>query len=147
MSLETRVIYLDGVRFQAIAGNNQITCDQPLENGGTDRGMSPPELFLASLGSCAAYYAVEYLRARSIAAVGLTVTVTAQKAQNPARLTGFKVGVNVPNLKDERHRDGVLRAVKTCLIHNTLLRAPTIDVELETNTAVMDQPSSEVVRQ
>jgi hypothetical protein len=29
--------------------------DQPVENGGDDSAMTPPELFLASLGSCAAF--------------------------------------------------------------------------------------------
>ena len=35
--------------------------------------MTPPELFLASLGTCAAYYAAEYLNARDLPADGLEV--------------------------------------------------------------------------
>lgn len=143
--METKITYLDGVRFRVAARNHEITSDQPLENGGTDRGMTPPELLLASLGSCAAYYAAEYLRARKMPADGLSVTVTAQKEQKPARLTDFKIGVNVPGLEDPRHRDGVLRAVKNCLIHNTLLHAPAIDIELENNDAEANQRHPELV--
>ncbi|MGA8597584.1 MAG: OsmC family protein [Bryobacteraceae bacterium] len=142
--METKITYLDGVRFHVAARNHEITSDQPLENGGTDRGMTPPELLLASLGSCAAYYAVEYLRARKIPADGLTVTVTAQKAQKPARLADFKIGLSVPGLDDPRHQDGILRAVKSCLIHNTLLHAPAIDIELEQNDEQARQSEPEV---
>ena len=35
--------------------------------------------------------------------------------------------INVPGLTDERHREGVIRAAKSCLIHNTLLHPPTIE--------------------
>lgn len=146
MGLETKITYMDGVRFQVAARNHEIASDQPLENGGTDRGMTPPELLLASLGTCVAYYAAEYLRARNVPPAGLTVTVTAEKAQNPTRLTDFRIGLSVHGLGDQRHRDGILRAAKNCLIHNTLLHAPTIDVEIESNAAEMDQrrPEQEI---
>lgn len=135
MGLETKITYLDKVRFHVTARDHEVTSDQPLENGGTDGGMTPPELLLASLGSCAAHYAVEYLRARKMPTDGLTVTVTAAKAQKPARLTNFRIGLSVPGLDDPRHREGILRAAKNCLIHNTLLHAPAIDVDLESNRA------------
>jgi uncharacterized OsmC-like protein len=138
MELETKITYLEGVRFRAAARGHELDCDQPIENGGTDSG-TPPELLLASLGGCAAYYAAEYLRARRMPATGLTVTVKAEKAQKPARLTNFRVGLSVPGLGDQRHRDGILRAAKNCLIHNTLTHAPMIDIELDGDTAVADQ--------
>jgi uncharacterized OsmC-like protein len=131
MSLEAKITYLDGIRFQVSARNHEITSDQPVENGGADTGMTPPELLLASLGSCVAYYAAEYLRARSMPASGLNVAVSAQKAQKPARLTDFRIELSVPGVEDQRHRDGILRAAKSCLIHNTLLNAPTIEIELD----------------
>lgn len=144
MGLETKIVYVDGVRFQVVARNHQITSDQPFENSGTDAGMTPPELLLGSLGSCAGYYAAEYLRTRSIPAAGLTVSVTAQKAQKPARLTDFRISLSVQGVDDQRHRDGILRAVKSCLIHNTLTCAATIQIELE-KTAEVDQYQSELV--
>jgi uncharacterized OsmC-like protein len=38
--------------------------------------------------------------------------------------------VEAPSCDDERHREGVLRAAKNCLIHNTLLHAPEIDISI-----------------
>ena len=133
--MEITVQYLNGVKFEAAARGHRLISDQPVENSGTDAGMSPPELLLASLGTCAMYYAAEYLRARSLAADGLAVRVTAEKALKPARLTSFRIHVTAPGL-DPQHVAGMDRAVKHCLIHNTLLNAPQIDTIIETGLAV-----------
>jgi uncharacterized OsmC-like protein len=66
------------------------------------------------------------MKARSLPAEGLEVTVTAEKAKAPARLGKFRIEVAAPGLTPE-HEQGVLRAVKACLIHNTLLNAPQIE--------------------
>jgi putative redox protein len=125
--MEAIIQHLGGVRFEANARGHRILCDQPVENGGRDQGMTPPEFLLASLGTCAGYYAAQYLKARSLPQDGLTVRVTAKKAPAPARLASFSIEVNVPGLEPQ-HEPGILRAVKVCLIHNTLLHAPSIDV-------------------
>lgn len=73
--------------------HHRIACDQPEENGGFDEGMTPPELLLASLGSCAGFYAAQYLRKHHLATEGTMVRVSAEMAQNPARLNNFRVQV------------------------------------------------------
>lgn len=118
---------VEGVKFEVQARGHKILCDQPADNGGTDAGMTPPEFLLASLATCAAYYAAQYLKARQLPANSLKVRVTAEKAQQPARLGSFRIDITAPRL-DERHQAGVIRAAKACLIHNTLLGQPRIDV-------------------
>lgn len=128
--MELRVTYKDGVRFEAETRGHRLTIDQPLSGGGQDLGMTPPELLLASLGSCAAYYAVEYLKARSLSTKGIEVKVNAEKAAGPARLGSFLIEVVIPGLDDPKHVEGVNIAVKKCLIHNTLLHAPSIEIRI-----------------
>ena len=121
--------YLNGKKFETIVGAHRIVTDQPVAGGGTDAGPTPPELLLASLGACAGHYAVEYLHARSLDATDLEIRVSAAKGTNPARLASFRIDVNVPGI-DERHQQGLLRAVKACLIHNTLITGPGLEVEV-----------------
>ncbi|HEX8985177.1 MAG TPA: OsmC family protein [Bryobacteraceae bacterium] len=130
--LEATIKYQNGVRFEAAAGAHTVVCDQPVSNSGTDAGMTPPEFLLVSLGTCAGFYAAQYLKTRALDADGLTVRVQAEKAQGPARLGSFRIEVNVPGLTDERHKEGVMRAVKACLIHNTLANPPAIELALNT---------------
>jgi uncharacterized OsmC-like protein len=129
--MEVLADYLGGTKFAAEARGHQVLCDQPRDNGGSDEGMSPPEFLLTALATCAAYYAVQYLKVRALPTANLQVRVNAEKAQQPARLASFQIDVGVPNL-DERHQAGLLRAVKACLIHATLLNAPTIEVSIHT---------------
>jgi len=109
-----------------MARGHVVVCDQPVENRGQDKGMTPPEFLLVSLGTCAGYYAAEYLRTRSLPVDGLEVRVRAEKAQQPARLGSFVIEVHAPPV-EARHVAGLERAVRACLVHNTLLNAPNIE--------------------
>ena len=89
--MEVKITHLDHVKFAIQARSHSIVCDQPAENGGEDSGMTPPELLLASLGSCAAFYAVQYLKTRNLAETGVEVSVTAEKLKSaitPGQLPG-----------------------------------------------------------
>lgn len=127
--MEVEIVHKGDVKFEASARGHRVICDQPATHGGSDSGMTPPEFLLVSLGTCAGFYAAQYLKARSLSADGLKIKVTAEKAVQPARLGRFRIEVTAPDL-DARRQEGILRAVKACLIHNTLLNAPAIDIVL-----------------
>jgi putative redox protein len=138
--LEVIANHLGEVQFEVKARNHTVYCDQPTENGGFDEGMTPPEFFLASLATCAGYYAVQYLKTRNLPMEGLQVRTTADKAKAPARLADIHIKVEYPAELDERHREGVLRAVHNCLIHNTLTHPPEIHVDVNTPGAAKSGP-------
>ncbi|HKW96546.1 MAG TPA: OsmC family protein [Bryobacteraceae bacterium] len=137
--MEVIIEHVKDVEFRVAARGHRVICDQPLENAGSDAGMSPPEFLLTSLGTCAGYYAAQYLKTRSLPIEGLAVRVSAEKASAPARLSSFRIEITTPPL-EERHREGVMRAVKSCLIHNTLLNPPVIDTMLRTADACVPTP-------
>ena len=127
--MEVVAEYNGGTRFAVAARGHRAICDQPPDNGGADSGMTPPEFLLASLATCAGFYAAQYLNARQLPAQGLRVTVAAEKALHPARLAAFHIEVHTGEL-DPRHEAGLLRAVKSCLIHATLGAPPAIDIAI-----------------
>ena len=129
--MEVTVRHLGDVKFEASSRGHRVICDQPLDNAGTDQGMTPPEFLLSSLGTCAGFYAARYLQTRSLPTEGLQVKVVAEKAVQPARIGSFRIEVTAPGL-DARHEAGILRAVKSCLVHNTLLAAPAIETVIDT---------------
>ena len=128
--MEISVQHLGDVQFEVQARQHTLICDQPPENKGSDEGMTPPELLLASLGTCAGFYAAYYLRKHKLATEGTAVKVTADKATNPPRLDNFKIEVIVPVELGEEHRKGVEDAVHRCLIHNTLQHPPQISLAI-----------------
>ncbi|HTS36689.1 MAG TPA: OsmC family protein [Candidatus Solibacter sp.] len=134
--MEVTVEHLGAVQFEIKTRQHSILSDQPLENGGHDEGMTPPELLLASLGSCAAFYAAQYLRKWTLAAEGTRVRVTAEKVKDPARVDNFQIEIETPVELTDQHRAGVERAVHQCLIHNTLLHPPQIRIEVRQTAGV-----------
>jgi putative redox protein len=134
--MEVRVEHLGGVQFQIKARQHTIASDQPTESGGFDEGMTPPELLLASLGSCAGFYAAQYLKKHNLSTEGTTIRVTADKAKDPARLDNFRIEVEIPAALSEKHHEGVVNAVHQCLIHNTLLHPPKIALEVKGSVPV-----------
>jgi uncharacterized OsmC-like protein len=128
--MELTVTYLGGVQFEAEARGHKIYSDQPASNNGFDEGMTPPELLLASVGTCAGYYAAEYLNRLHLPVSDLRVRVTAEKSKNPARLSKFLIVVETPGVDDPEHVEGVRRAVGKCLVKNTLAMPPEIVIEV-----------------
>ncbi len=126
--MDAVIRYSGGKQYEITTRGHKIVCDQPAENGGEDKGMTPPELLLASLGSCAAYYAVEYLRNHAMPADDVTVRVQADKSSSPARLGHFRVEIEVPEAIEHSRQTGVLKAATACLIHNTLRHPPEIEI-------------------
>ncbi len=135
LDMEATIQHLGEVQFEVQLRGHRILVDQPESNGGYDEGPTPPELLLASLGSCAAYYAAEYLRTRQLPADGLSVRITAEKVKGPARLENFKIDIHLDAPLEERHREGILKAAKACLIHATLVHPPKIDVQVSAPSA------------
>ncbi len=130
--MELIVNHLGAVQFEIQAREHTIVSDQPAENGGHDEGMTPPELLLASLGSCAAFYAAQYLRKYKLATEGTRVRITADKVKDPAaRIDNFRIEIETPVELTEEQRAGVERSVHHCLIHNTLLHPPKIAIDIK----------------
>lgn len=130
--MEVTVDHIGAVQFEIRTRGHVVVSDQPVSNKGFDEGMTPPELLLASLGSCAAYYAAEYLGRIGLANAGTKVRVTAEKVKNPARLDNFRIEVEPPVECTEEQVKGIEAAVNRCLIHNTLLHPPTIETAVLT---------------
>jgi uncharacterized OsmC-like protein len=128
--MQVTIRSIDQVKFSIQARSHTIICDQPAENGGEDSGMTPPELMLASLGSCAAFYAVQYLKTRNLAMGGVEASVTADKLAQPARLGNFRIHVTCPAILTEDQNKGLIRSVHQCLIRNTMVSQPEILIEL-----------------
>ncbi len=128
--MQVHVTQSGSASFAIHTRTHTIVSDQPADNGGNDTGMTPPELLLASLGSCAAYYALQYLKARSLADSGVEVSVTAEKLKQPARMGNFHIDVVSPVPLTPDQESAMLRSVHQCLVHNTLLSPPKIEIAL-----------------
>jgi uncharacterized OsmC-like protein len=123
--------YQGGMLFESKLGNHSFQIDVPANMGGKDRGPTPPELFVASLGSCVAAFVANYCGNAGIDTTDLSVDVTFEKVEKPTRLVDLKVTVNMPNGDwDEAHRKALLRVAEHCPVHETISVLEGIEIEI-----------------
>jgi len=125
------VSYRGGESYAAATRGHSVLTDQPATAGGDDAAMTPVELFIAALGSCAAFYAGRYLSRHGLDREGLQVTAEFVMASDgPARVRSITLKIGVPGgISSERQR-GLLAVASHCTVHNTLREAPEISIEL-----------------
>lgn len=128
--MEVSVFHRDGASFVAECRGHQIVTDSPAKaDAPREAGMMPTELVLAALGTCAGYYARQFLLPHNIDFADMLVRVTCHIAKNPPRLDDFKIEVDVPGLPDEL-REGLHAAIEHCTVHNTLLHPPKMRINI-----------------
>ncbi|MEM4246366.1 MAG: OsmC family protein [Candidatus Bathyarchaeia archaeon] len=115
-------------QFKVRCRRHELVCDQPDRR---DEGMTPPELFAASLGACIGVYVENYCRQARIPVEGMTIDVEWDKEQNPARIGSIRVSVKVPGVRARGRLQAIRRAAESCLIHNTLKQPPQVSLTVE----------------
>jgi len=130
--MEVRIRHGKNYQTEAFARFHRVVCDQPFDEGGSNTGMTPPELMLAAIGSCAMYYAGEFLRTRNLALEDIEIRVSAVKGGMPARLVEIGIEVDAPGLST-RARAGLMKAIEACLLHRTLLDPPRVKISMATS--------------
>ncbi len=124
------VRYLGGTRFEVKSRNHSIIVDQPESEGGTDEGMTPVELLGASLSSCMAYYASQFLGRRIKDLEDLEVRCSLQYSEDPHRVGSIDLTVYPPRSLTPQEKMGLLRSIEQCTVENTLKRTPEIRITI-----------------
>jgi len=125
-----QVTYKGGTLFTAEQRGHTITIDLPPDKGGTDQGMTPPELLAAALGSCIGVYVTQYCKQVGLNCEGTTVDVDWEVTPEPMRIDRIRAVVKVPAGIPEERRAAVMKAAEHCLIHRTLCSVPDVKIEL-----------------
>ena len=124
------VRYLDGDRLTAAVRGHEVTVDQPVEDGGHDLAPTPTELFVTGLATCVGFYAERYLRRHDLDPRGLVVACDYDvSADRPARVSEIRISVTAPGLPDVR-REPFVRVIERCTVHTSLVRPPTVTIDL-----------------
>ena len=128
--MEMKIAYRSGKKFVATCRGKQLIVDQPVEDGGGDEGMSPPETFIAALGSCMGVYVLNYCKNAKINPTDMILSVEWEKAKNPVRIAKIKVDIKLPkgNIKDRS--EAILKVANHCLLHQTLIQSPELEINL-----------------
>ena len=113
--------YMGDMLFETQIGSHTLMTDVPAPMGGKDRAPTPPEYFIASLGTCVGALVAQYCGKSGLDANDMTVEVAFQKADQPSRLTDIVISINMPNASCEDREAAIRRVAEHCPVHETII--------------------------
>jgi uncharacterized OsmC-like protein len=122
--------YRGDMFFESKIGEHSVKIDVPASMGGSDRGPMPPQLFVASLGSCVGAFVAQYCEKNDIDTDDMTIDVTFEVAPDPTRLTDLKVTVNMPRGDCGRKVKAIERVAAHCPVHMTIETMEDLPIEI-----------------
>lgn len=130
---EIGVVHARDDAFEIRIRDHFITVDQPHQDGSPELGPNPTELFVASIGACAAFYARRFL-ARHGLQDHVAVRTRWSSGGTPSRVTDIEIELRAPGLTDELH-ERCVAAVARCTLKNTLESPPDLRIDINGPTA------------
>ena len=118
----TAVVELDQSRYKTkiFADGHFIYADEPEELGGTNEGMAPGGLLLASLGSCTAITVRMYADRKQIPLTGLTIHLAICAEEEMGSGTTIERKIELHGDLDEEQRKRLMIIADKCPIHKIL---------------------------
>lgn len=123
------VSFPGGVGVDATFKGHTIHTDQPAPLG-ADTAMSPYDLFLASLATCAGFYALRFFQERNLPTDGLGLTLTPARDPEKKRLADVRIEVRLPEGFPEKYREAIHRVIDQCAVKKAVLDPPAFTIEV-----------------
>jgi putative redox protein len=113
-----------GKKVEAAFGGYCVVTDQPASSGGEGTAPSPFDLFLASIATCAGFYALRFCQERNLDTDGLKVSMETERDASRKKIVKLKIAIDLPERFPERYREAILRSVGQCPVKRHLEEPP-----------------------
>ncbi len=112
----------------------QMLTDQAVENGGDGSYPEPYACFLASIGTCAGIYVLEFCNARKIPTDKVSLTQNAEFEIDPNgknRLAKVGLTINLPPEFPERYQKAIVKAAELCSVKKAIMNPPEFAIDYQ----------------
>ena len=128
MVSDMEITFPGGVAVEAHLAGTTIRTDQPEKYGGGGTAPAPFDLFLASIGTCAGFYALRFCQERQIPTDGMSVSMAWERNPATKLISNITIQISLPPGFPEKYRTAVVRAADQCAVKKHLAEAPAIEV-------------------
>lgn len=122
------ITFPGGVQVNAQYKGFDITSDQPEKNGGQNSAPSPFDFFLASLGTCAGFFALRFCQQRELPTTGMRLQLASEHNAETKRLDRIEITLHLPEGFPQKYRNAIIRATDQCTVKKALLDPPEIEL-------------------
>ena len=112
-----------------------IQTDQSEKDGGEGSAPTPTFLFLASLGTCAGYYAMNFCEKRQIDTEKLKVALEFESNKKTHMVETVRIKLSLPPNFPEKYIPAIIKAVDLCYVKKHLFEPPQFEVLTESSDA------------
>lgn len=120
--MEMEIVFPGGTRVDAVMGPTVIATAQD--------GTAPPPfgLFLASIGTCAGIYVLQFCLHRNLPTDGIKIVQRTHKNPATKMIETVDLDIQVPPTFPEKYRDALVRAADQCAVKRHIQDPPTFNV-------------------
>jgi len=120
--MDMEIVFPGGARVDAVAGNMVITTNQD------GSAPSPFSLFLASMGTCAGIYVLNFCRQRNLPTDGLRILQHTHTDPLTRMVDRVELDIQLPPGFPEKYKDAVIRSADLCAVKKHLDQPPQFEI-------------------
>ncbi len=121
------ITFTGGLKVRAELDGLIVDTDQPIASGGGGEAAGPYDLFLASLGTCAGFFALRFMQQRDIDPAGARLTLATEKNPETGLAATVKLDLELPPGFPDKYRPAIVRAMDQCKVKRQLEHPPAVE--------------------
>lgn len=118
------ITFPGGLRVDASLRGMTISSDQPVFAGGEGSAPAPFDMFLASIGTCAGIYALQFCNSKGISTEGLKLEMDVVKNRETGLLGQISLHLTLPEGFPEKYKAAIIRSMDLCAVKKHMFTPP-----------------------
>ena len=124
------ISFAGGMKVYADYKGFTIQTDQNAKDGGDNTAPTPSDLFFASLGTCAALYALRFCEKRKIDTENLKISLEFQSDPKTHMVVKIVFKISLPPEFPDKYTAALIKSVNLCYVKKHLEQPPQFEFEL-----------------
>ena len=125
-----KITFPGGSRVDAEYKGFEIRTDQPVYLGGEGSYPAPFDYFLASIGTCAGIYVLNFLKQRNMLTEGVYMTMKTIKDRGKRMISKIVLEVFLPPEFPEKYKKAIVNSINLCAVKKHMEDPPEFETVL-----------------
>ena len=127
--MEMEIFFPGGKRVDARYKGFTIKTDQKEKYGGCDSAPAPFDLFLASIGTCASIFVLNFCQQRGIPPEKTRLIMRTHRDEQAKMVDKITLEIHVPPEFPEKYKRAIITAAKLCSVKKHIEKPPVFEIE------------------
>jgi ribosomal protein S12 methylthiotransferase accessory factor len=127
--MEMEISFPGGKKVDSDFKGFTVRTDQHEKAGGEGTAPSPTELFLASIGTCAGFFALTFCDKRKLNTDGLKINVDFQANRKTYMIEKIVMHITLPENFPDKYSDALIKAIDLCHVKKHFSQPPEFEYQ------------------